>query len=71
MDEHKKIVFQIAQSLNRRIVREKILAHRVPEILDEEVRKRNLPEDRVLGVRLEADELARKFRVAALRKKLA
>ncbi len=71
MDEEKKAVAQIAHSLNRRIIRDKILAHRVPEILDEELKKHKVPDDRFLAVRLEVDELARRLRIAALRKRLA
>lgn len=71
MAERTKIVTQIAQSLNRRIIREKILAHRVPETLDDELGKHEIPEEELLAIRLEVDSLARKLRVEALRKKLA
>lgn len=71
MDEHARLIVRIAHSLNRRIVREKILAHRVPEILEQEVRAHNVPENEILAVRLEVDSLARKLRVEALRKRLA
>lgn len=71
MAERTKIVTQIAQSLNRRIIREKILAHKVPETLDDELGKHEIPEEELLAIRLEVDSLARKLRVEALRKKLA
>ncbi len=68
MDKRTKLIAQIAHSLNRRIVREKILAHKVPEALEQEIRAHDVLDDEILAIKLEVDSLARKLRVEALRK---
>jgi hypothetical protein len=49
-------------------VREKILAHKVPEALEQEIRAHDVLDDEILAIKLEVDSLARKLRVEALRK---